>query len=120
MTYCFLYLCDSKIFYMKHPVLFMAVPAVLIAAFLVVKQPSNKSCDMKQDKTYCMSICSHQCADMSLAPDTLRPDPICNMKVDDKKGDTIHYKGHIFGFCSKHCRTEFSKNPESYLPKKKE
>lgn len=50
--------------------------------------------------------------------DTLRQDPVCNMKVDDKKGDTIHYKGHIFGFCSKGCRASFMKAPDSFLPKK--
>lgn len=50
--------------------------------------------------------------------DSLRPDPVCNMKVDDKKGDTIHYKGHIFGFCSKGCRASFMKAPDSFLPKK--
>ena len=54
-----------------------------------------------------------------LKTDTLRPDPVCNMKVDDKKGDTLHYKGHIFGFCSAHCKASFQKNPDSYLPKKK-
>lgn len=52
------------------------------------------------------------------AADTLRQDPVCNMKVDDKKGDTIHYKGHIFGFCSKGCRASFVKAPDSFLPKK--
>lgn len=55
-----------------------------------------------------------------LKTDTLRPDPVCNMKVDDTKGDTLHYKGHIFGFCSAHCKASFRKNPDSYLPKKKE
>ncbi len=50
--------------------------------------------------------------------DTLRKDPVCNMKVEDQKGDTIHYKGHIFGFCSKGCRASFMKAPDSFLPKK--
>jgi len=53
-----------------------------------------------------------------LGADTLRRDPVCNMKVDDQKGDTLHYKGHIFGFCSKGCRASFLKAPDSYLPKK--
>ena len=50
--------------------------------------------------------------------DTLRQDPVCKMRVDDQKGDTIHYKGHIFGFCSKGCRASFMKAPDSFLPKK--
>lgn len=100
----------------------MAFPAFLIAAFLMMNKPSGNSCQTQQDITdytnKCMKLCSSQCGDMNLAPDTLRPDPICNMKVDDKKGDTIHYKGHIFGFCSKYCKTEFLKSPDKYLPKK--
>ncbi|HMT73807.1 MAG TPA: YHS domain-containing protein [Chitinophagaceae bacterium] len=107
---------------MKNSVLFMAFPAFLVVAFFIINKPTGKSCPMEKDKAACMSMCmsqcSNQCGDMNLAPDTLRPDPICDMKVDDKKGDTIHYKGHIFGFCSKYCRTEFLKNPDKYLPKK--
>lgn len=52
------------------------------------------------------------------APDSLRPDPVCHMKVDDSKADTVHYKGHIFGFCSKGCKESFLKDPDSYLPRK--
>ncbi|HQV59654.1 MAG: YHS domain-containing protein [Chitinophagaceae bacterium] len=100
---------------MKNSVLFMAIPATLIAAFLFTNQPAQNSCAYKSTKDGCQRMYTGN----YFAPDTLRLDPICNMKVDDKKGDTIHYKGHIFGFCSKYCRAEFVKDPEAYLPKKK-
>lgn len=102
----------QKIFDMRNSVFYMAVPAILIAAAIMFNKSSS---DSHQDRPNSPKI---QTA-IATASDTLRPDPICNMKVDDKKGDTIHYKGHIFGFCSRYCRAEFMKNPDSYLPKKK-
>ncbi len=98
---------------MKKSAFYMALPVTLIAAVLLLNQPASKKCASA-------SICPHMQTGFSASPDTLRPDPICNMKVDDKKGDTIHYKGHIFGFCSKYCRAEFQKNPDNFLPKKKQ
>ncbi|RAR69273.1 YHS domain-containing protein [Flavobacterium aciduliphilum] len=32
--------------------------------------------------------------------------------------DTAHYKGNLYGFCSKMCKDEFLKSPEKYLAKK--
>ena len=97
---------------MKSSVFYMTLPVALIAAVMMFNQSSSKIC---QDRSHYQK----NQTGIITAPDTLRPDPICNMKVDDKKGDTIHYKGHIFGFCSRYCRAEFMKNPDSYLPKKK-
>lgn len=97
---------------MKNSTFYMAVPATLIAAVIMF----NKSSSINQQNS-CINPKIQ--TSIAIAPDTLRPDPVCNMKVDDKKGDTIHYKGHIFGFCSRYCRAEFMKNPDSYLPKKK-
>lgn len=96
---------------MKNSVFYMALPATLIAAVMMFHQEASKS---SQNNSF-----PQMKAVFNAGADTLRPDPICNMKVDDKKGDTIHYKGHIFGFCSRYCRAEFMKNPDSYLPKKK-
>lgn len=31
--------------------------------------------------------------------------------------DTLHYKGKIYGFCSKMCKEEFVKAPDKYLAK---
>ncbi len=32
--------------------------------------------------------------------------------------DTLHYKGKLYGFCSKMCKHEFLMKPEEYLSKK--
>ena len=94
----------------------MALPVILIAGFLISGTASKNPGVIKSTHP----VCLHGNVGKPAIPDTLRPDPICNMRVDDAKGDTIHYKGHIFGFCSKYCRAKFEKDPDSYLPKKKD
>ena len=44
-------------------------------------------------------------------------DPVCRMPVKMGVGDTAHYKGKLYGFCSKNCNDEFLKNPEEYITK---
>lgn len=101
---------------MKNSVFAMALPVILIAG-LLLSAPSSKNPGIINLND---PVCLHLNDGNPAASDTLRPDPICNMRVDDAKGDTIHYKGHIFGFCSKSCRAKFEKDPDSYLPKKKD
>ncbi len=42
-------------------------------------------------------------------------DPVCGMRVGD--GITLAYKGEVYAFCSDHCRSQFEKNPETYITK---
>jgi len=42
-------------------------------------------------------------------------DPVCKMKVDEKKAVKYEYKGKTFYFCQVGCKEVFSKNPEKYL-----
>lgn len=44
-------------------------------------------------------------------------DPVCGMPIAGSVGDTIKYKGKIYGFCSKICKENFKKNPTEYLEK---
>ncbi|MGB9856976.1 MAG: YHS domain-containing protein [Dictyoglomaceae bacterium] len=45
-------------------------------------------------------------------------DPVCGMEVDEKKAvATSEYKGKIYYFCSKACKTAFDKDPEKYINK---
>ena len=46
-----------------------------------------------------------------------KKDPVCGMPTAQEIGDTAHYKGKVYGFCSKECKDEFLKNPDSYLNK---
>lgn len=42
-------------------------------------------------------------------------DPVCGMSVLAGFADTVNYKGKVYGFCSKHCKEGFNKNPTSFL-----
>ncbi len=100
---------------MKNTSLFMVLPATLLAAFAFLNTPGKERSSCRMQTPVCYSL-SPEC---SLAPDTLRKDPICGMMADDTKKDTVHYKNKVYAFCSKHCKQEFVKDPETYLPKKK-
>ena len=45
-------------------------------------------------------------------------DLYCGMPLKAGVGDTAHYKGKLYGFCSKECKEEFLKNPPLYLAAK--
>ena len=46
-------------------------------------------------------------------------DYVCEMTLEKGAiGDTASYQDKIYGFCSKECKTEFLKDPQSYLTKK--
>ncbi|MEE9913973.1 MAG: heavy metal translocating P-type ATPase [Deltaproteobacteria bacterium] len=42
-------------------------------------------------------------------------DPVCRMNINDRAAITSTYKGITYYFCSKTCKEEFDKNPESYV-----
>jgi len=48
-----------------------------------------------------------------------KKDLSCGMPVSAGIGDTAHYKGKVYGFCSKECKDAFLKNPDSCLAKNK-
>lgn len=45
-------------------------------------------------------------------------DPVCGMPIKAEiVGDTCHYQGKVYGFCSKGCKEEYFKNPKYYVIK---
>ena len=45
-------------------------------------------------------------------------DYVCGMPLETGNiGDTASYQGKVYGFCSKECKTEFLKDPQSFLSK---
>ena len=42
-------------------------------------------------------------------------DPACGMPLKAGLEDSTSYKGKLYGFCSKECKDEFIKSPESFL-----
>lgn len=53
---------------------------------------------------------------IELADLAVNRDLICGMKLyEEGIADTALYEGKIYGFCATECKTEFLKNPQSYL-----
>jgi YHS domain-containing protein len=44
-----------------------------------------------------------------------KKDPACGMPLTAGVEDTLHYKGKLYGFCSKECKEAFLQNPDSSL-----
>ena len=42
-------------------------------------------------------------------------DLVCGMPLKAGVGDTAHYNGKVYGFCSKGCKDKFVKNPADYV-----
>lgn len=42
-------------------------------------------------------------------------DPICGMNTKEHLGDTVTYKGKVYGFCSTMCKEEFLKDPKKHI-----
>jgi len=42
----------------------------------------------------------------------------CGMPLSAGIEDTAHYKGKIYGFCSKECKEDFLQDPEGHIAKK--
>ncbi|MFL5745627.1 MAG: YHS domain-containing protein [Niastella sp.] len=45
-------------------------------------------------------------------------DLACGMLLTAGIQDTAHYKGKVYGFCSKECKSDFLKTPEAFLASK--
>ena len=42
-------------------------------------------------------------------------DLVCGMPLTAGVGDTAHYQGKVYGFCSKGCKDKFAQNPPAYI-----
>jgi len=42
-------------------------------------------------------------------------DLACYMPLKEGIGDTVHYHGKVYGFCSKECKKEFLTRPSYYV-----
>jgi YHS domain-containing protein len=47
---------------------------------------------------------------------SMTTDPVCGMKVDDKRGEFhTQFAGKKYFFCSDECRQEFEAEPDAYV-----
>jgi len=42
-------------------------------------------------------------------------DLVCGMTLTAGIGDTAHYNGKVYGFCSKECKDKFLEKPAQYI-----
>lgn len=57
--------------------------------------------------------------EIKLSDLSINKDFVCGMSLEEGGvADTTSYDGKLYGFCSPECKTEFAKNPSSYLAQK--
>ncbi len=69
------------------------------------------------DKLEESAISDIEAPDFSKVQFASNKDLSCGMPLRAGIKDTAHYKGKVYGFCSKECKDEFKKNPEAYIAK---
>ncbi|WP_218836991.1 MULTISPECIES: YHS domain-containing protein [unclassified Hydrotalea] len=91
--------------------LIVAASALL---FLAACANNNEKTEVKKDTAAAMAPMPMQAKFTADMVDNQR-DPSCGMPARAGLEDTVHYKGHVIGFCSKECKDEFMKDPEKGL-----
>ena len=93
----------------------------LLAPFVFACNNSNQNKDVQEKITADTNIIISKPLD-SLPKYTAemldsKKDFVCGMPVSAGIADTAHFKGKVYGFCSKECKEEFVEKPFKYLPK---
>jgi len=76
------------------------------------------SCHNGQDPTVVAPLTDTETMNMNkytLAMVDNKKDFNCGMPLTAGIGDTAHYKGKVYGFCSKECKDAFLAKPDSFL-----
>jgi YHS domain-containing protein len=82
--------------------------------FLAACANSNEKNEVKKDTSAAAASMPMQAKYTADMVDNQR-DPSCGMPAKAGLEDTVHYKGHVIGFCSKECKDAFLKDPEKGL-----
>lgn len=97
---------------MKNKLAMIALAALVFTACHDKKQPAAMDMSaMKKDSSVATPVYTAE-----MVVNTV--DPSCKMPLNGKVGDTAHYDGKVYGFCSKMCKEEFEKNPAAHLEAK--
>ncbi|ANI88563.1 hypothetical protein A9P82_04190 [Arachidicoccus ginsenosidimutans] len=97
------------------------VSIVAISASLVIAASCNNSSSTKIEDvaaTKKAMPAKKDSAKYTLSMVDNKKDFVCRMPLTAGIGDTVHYKGKVYGFCSKGCKESFLEDPESYLKEK--
>lgn len=111
----------TKNIYMKK--LILPVACALIFALTACNQNSKPAGDAAQKPAADSMTGMHAMGDTTkkytLGMVDNKKDPSCGMPLTAGLEDTAHYKGKVYGFCSKECKNEFLARPDAYIAKMK-
>jgi YHS domain-containing protein len=90
---------------------------LVLAGTLVITASCGNRNNEATAKTPQMQMAMSDTSKFSITMVDYKKDPVCGMPLTAGIGDTAHYNGKVYGFCSKECKDNFLKDPKSYLPK---
>ena len=88
---------------------------LLVACKNEKHKQANKIINKKRPKPLNTNIINEIIIDTNLLAS--KKDLVCYMPLWTGIGDTCVYKGKIYGFCSKDCKSDFLKNPLEFAIK---
>ena len=87
--------------------------ALLLSAFIIVSCNNNQQ--KNNDAATQTAIAKTDSSKYTLSMVDNKKDLSCGMPLTAGIGDTAHYNGKVYGFCSDECKEAFMKNPDSCI-----
>ena len=84
-----------------------SIPPLMLSIFMMACHQSPKP-ETNPALTHTMDTVKQK---YTLAMVDNKTDPACGMPLTAGIGDTVHYNGKVFGFCSDECKQAFLKDP---------
>jgi len=90
---------------------------ILVISFLLAACSNNSQKEISAENLKKIDSISAPVNDFANITFASKKDLNCGMPLVAGVEDTAHYKGKIYGFCSKECKDGFLKNPEAEIAK---
>jgi YHS domain-containing protein len=92
------------------------IPVFLLTCLFIVScRNAAKQAESNKDNIVKTSVSASEKNKFPGIAFAAKKDLSCGMPLTAGVEDTAHYKGKIYGFCSKECKDDFLKKPESYI-----
>ena len=103
----------------------LVIPTILVATLFSCQSGSDNSSSKETDTSANSTMTTEGSANsekddsvrhaqLNLLTVANRMDPVCGMPIMKGFDDTASYGGKLLGFCSKECRDDFQKKPDSF------
>ncbi|MDE1191678.1 MAG: YHS domain-containing protein [Arachidicoccus sp.] len=102
---------------MKKFILISTIAACLMMVFSCGNHDNTPTTKIDSTKPKTVSM-TGDTSKFTLSMMVNKKDFVCRMPLTAGIGDTVHYKGKVYGFCSKGCKESFLQDPKSYLAEK--